>query len=80
MKYNDKRTLTIRIIAIVMAALLLLSIFTMLFHTVFATDELYEIAATGGTTAKWPIIAAVGAVAVIAACVILPKLGKNKKD
>ena len=79
MKYTDKRTLTIRIVAIVMAALLLLSIFTMLFHSAFAADELVEIAATGSQdTPKWPIFAAVGAVVVIAVCVIIPKL--NKKD
>jgi len=79
MKYTDKRTWTVRIVAIVMAVVLLLGVFSLLFNSSFAAGDITEIAATGSQdTPKWPIFAAVGALAVIIACVVIPKL--NKKD
>ena len=79
MKYTDKRVWAVRIVAIVMAALLLLSVFSLLFHSSFAADEMIETVATGsGGTSKWPIFAAVGALLVIVVCAIIPKL--KKKD
>jgi di/tricarboxylate transporter len=79
MKYTDKRTWTVRIVAIVMAVLLLLGIFSLLFNSAFAAGDIAEIAATGSQdTPKWPIFAAVGALVVIVVCAVIPKL--NKKD
>ncbi|NLO45027.1 MAG: hypothetical protein GX107_00770 [Clostridiales bacterium] len=79
MKYTDKRVWAVRIVAIVMAALLLLSVFSLLFHSSFAADEMIETVATGSDdTSKWPIFAAVGALLVIVVCAIIPKL--KKKD
>ena len=76
MKNRDRRTLIVRIVAIVMAVLMVLGIATMLFQTVFAADGA---PATGSDPrSKLPIYILVGAVAVIAVVALIPILKKKK--
>ncbi len=76
MKNQDKRSLIVRIVAIVLAALMVLSLGTVLFQTVFAADAL---PVTGsGAHAKTPIFILIGAVVVIAVLVLVPTLRKKK--
>lgn len=73
---NNKRALVVRIVAIVMAVLMVLGIGTMIFQTVFAADGL---PATGSSaTSKVPIFILVGAVVVVAVVAFLPKFIKKK--
>ena len=72
---HNKRALIIRIVAIIMAVLMVLGIATMLFQTVFASDGA---PVTGSSAAsKLPIFILVGAVAVIAAVMLIPALKKK---
>ena len=74
---QDKRALIIRIVAIVLAALMILSVGTVLFQTVFAADG---VPVTGsGAHSKVPIIVLIVAVIVIGVVVIVPSLAKKKK-
>ena len=73
---NNKRTLIVRIVAIVLCALLVLGI---------VTAALYAFAAgsapvTGSRDMKQPILLAVIAAALLAACVIVPKLARKKEQ
>lgn len=75
-KRKDKRSLIIRIVAIVMAALMILSVGTVLFQTVFAADT---VPATGSSpNSKLPIFILIGAVVLIGICVVLPTIKKKK--
>lgn len=72
---HNKRALIIRIVAIVMAVLMVLGIGTMLFQTVFAADGL---PVTGSSAhAKLPIFILIAAVIVIALVVLIPALKKK---
>ncbi len=76
MKKQNRRTWIIRIVAIVLAALMILSVGAVLFQTVFAADGM---PATGsGAHGKAPIIILVVAVVVIAALVLIPTFKKKK--
>ena len=76
MKNRDRRTLIVRIVAIVMAVLMVLGIATMLFQTVFAADGM---PATGSSArSKLPIYILVGAIAVIAVVALIPMLKKKQ--
>ena len=76
MKNRDRRTLIVRIVAIVMAALMVLGIGTMLFQTVFAADG---VPVTGSSAhSKLPIFILIGAVAVIAVVALIPILKKKQ--
>lgn len=71
---NNKRTLIVRIVAIVLAVLMLLSLGAVLIQT-FAVDG---VPVTGsGAHSKMPIIILVGAIVVIAALVLVPTLKKK---
>ncbi|MCR5484173.1 MAG: hypothetical protein K6F09_01145 [Clostridiales bacterium] len=72
---TDKRSLAVRIIAIIMAVLMLLGILTMIITNVFAA----ELPPTGSShsTTTIPILIAVGAAVLITLCVALPKLKKK---
>lgn len=66
------RNLFVRIVAIVLCAVMILSV---------VTAALYAFAAgsaptTGSADMTWVIVAAVAAVAVIACCLVLPKMKK----
>ncbi|MCL2509078.1 MAG: hypothetical protein FWF05_07880 [Oscillospiraceae bacterium] len=78
MKKPDKKKLLVRALAIVMTALMLLSVFAILFNTVFASD-VNSLPATGSDgMPKWPIFAVIGAILIIVLCVVLPKIKKKK--
>lgn len=71
-----KKNLVVRIVAIVLVALMVLSVGSVLFQTVFAADG--SIPVTGSEpTSKLPIFILIGAVVLIAICVILPMLKKK---
>ena len=72
---KNKRAWIVRIVAIVLAALLVLSIGAVLFNT-WALDG---VPMTGDSqTSKTPIYILVGAVALIAVCVAVPMIKKKK--
>lgn len=76
-KSGDKRSLVVRIVAIVMAALMVLGICTILFQTVLAADT---IPVTGSDPkAKLPIFILIAAVVLVALCVLLPTMKKKNK-
>ena len=73
---NDRRSLVVRVVAILMAVLMVLGIGTMLFQTVFASDG---VPVTGSSAhSKLPIFILIGAVLVIALAAVLPKIIKKK--
>ena len=72
---KNRRVWIIRIVAIVLAALMVLSIGAVLIQT-FALDA---VPATGsGAHSKLPIFILIGAVALIAVCVLVPTFKKKK--
>ena len=73
---KDRRSIVVRVVAILMAALMVLGIGTMLFQTVFASDG---IPVTGSSPrSKLPIFILIGAVVLIVIAAVLPKLIKKK--
>ncbi len=76
MKNTNKRGLGVRIVAILMAAIMVLSLGTILVQTVFATDT---VPVTGSAESeKLPIFIAVGALLLIVICVVIPSFKKKK--
>ncbi len=76
MKNSQKRGLTVRIVAILMAAIMVLSLGTVLVQTVFATEG---VPVTGSAASeKWPIFVAIGALFLIVICAVLPSFKKKK--
>ena len=72
---KSRRTLVIRIVAIVLAALMILSVGAVLLQT-FALDA---VPVTGsGAHSKLPIFILVGAVVLIAVLVLVPTIKKKK--
>ena len=72
---KNKRAWIIRIVAIVLAALMILSVGAVLLQT-FALDG---VPVTGsGEHSKLPIFILIGAVALIAVCVVVPTFIKKK--
>ena len=73
---SKKKSLIVRIVAIVLAALMLLSVGTVLFQTVFAA---YGVPVTGSDpNSNLPIFILIGAVVLIGICVVLPTMKKKK--
>ncbi len=74
----NKRNLFVRITAIILCALMVLSVVTAALYA-FAAEPTVAVASpdTGSESMTWVIIAAVAAVAVIAGCLVVPKM-KNK--
>ena len=73
---KDRRSIVVRVVAILMAALMVLGIGTMLFQTVFASDG---IPVTGSSPrSKLPIFILIGAVVLIVIVAVIPKLIKKK--
>ena len=74
-----KRSIMVRIVAIILAALMIISVAAVAF-TAFAADSEIEVPVTGQQTAntKWLVLVIVVAVIAIAACVILPMAKKKK--
>lgn len=72
-----KRNLIIRIVAIFLCALMVLSVVTAAFYA-FAADSTAALPETGSSNAViWVVAAIAVAVAAIAACLILPKTKKK---
>lgn len=74
-----KRNLFIRITAIVLCAIMILSVVTAALY-VFAAEPTATAAVveTGSADNTWVIIAVVAAVLVVAACIVVPRLSKKK--
>ena len=66
------RNLFVRIVAIVLCAVMILSVVTAALYAFAAETS----PATGSADMTWVIVAAVAAVAVIACCLVLPKMKK----
>lgn len=76
----NKRSLFVRIVAIVLCAVMVLGVVTAAI-SVFAADASVLASAspdTGSRSHVWVIVAAAVAIAVIAVCLLLPKFVKKK--
>ncbi len=73
----NKRNLFVRITAIILCALMVLSIVTVALYA-FAAEPVATVASpeTGSESMVWVIISAVAAVAVIVGCLVVPKMKK----
>lgn len=75
----NRRNIFVRVVAIILCAVMLLGVVTAALYA-FAADAETVVAAlpdTGSTSMVWVIVAAIAAVAVIAACMIVPKIKKK---
>lgn len=72
---NDKRTWFVRIVAIILCAVIILGIGTAALTAFAAGDAMPP--ETGSAPMTWVIVAVVAAIAVIAGCLVVPKI-KNK--
>lgn len=73
----NKRNLFVRIVAIVLCALMVLSVVTVALYA-FAAEptSVAALPETGSESMTWVIIAAVAAIAVIVGCLVVPKMKK----
>lgn len=69
------RNLFIRITAIFLCALIILSVVTVALYA-FAAEPAVTVPDTGSESMVWVIVAVVAAVAVIAGCLVVPKIKK----
>ncbi len=74
MRNMKGRNLFVRIVAIVLCAVMILSVVTAALYA-FAAESVPS-PETGSANMTWVIVAAVAAVAVIAGCLVLPKIKK----
>ena len=75
----QKRSLFVRITAIVLCAIMVLGVVTAALYA-FAADDAVLFAApaqTGSPNTTWVIIAVVGALAVVVGCAFIPKMKKK---
>ena len=72
----NKRNLFVRITAIVLCALMVLSIVTVALYAFAAEASAVVLPETGSESMTWVIVSAVAAVAVIAGCLVVPKMKK----
>ncbi len=72
----NKRNLFVRITAIILCALMVLSVVTVALYA-FAAEPTVAAPDTGSESMVWVIIAVVAAVAVIVGCLVLPKMKKK---
>lgn len=73
----NKRNLFVRITAIVLCALMVLSIVTVALYAFAAEPVAVASPDTGSESMVWVIISAVAAVAVILGCLVVPKMKKK---
>ncbi len=75
----DKRNIVVRIIAILLCVIMVLGVGTAAL-TAFAAEEIAvtSMPDTGSPEMVWVIVAVVAAVAVIAGCLVIPKVTKKK--
>ncbi len=75
----NKRNLFVRITAIVLCAIMILSVVTVALYAFAAEPTATAVAAeTGSADNTWIIVAVVAAILVVAACIVVPKLAKKK--
>lgn len=75
----NKRNLFVRITAIVLCAIMVLSVVSAAIYA-FAADETVQAASvnTGSPDNTWVIVAIVAAILVVVACVVIPMINKKK--
>ena len=73
----NKRNLFVRITAIVLCALMVLSVVTAALYAFAAEPSAVASPETGSESMVWVIVSAVAAVAVIVGCLALPKMKKK---
>lgn len=74
-----KRNLFVRITAIVLCAIMVLSVFAVALNAFAAEATVTAVAAdTGSPDNTWIIVAVVAAVLVVAACIVVPKVSNKK--
>lgn len=75
----NKRNLFVRITAIVLCALMVLSVFGAAIYA-FADDATAQAASvnTGSPDNTWVIVAIVAAILVVVACIVIPRINKKK--
>ena len=70
------RNLFVRITALVLCALMIISVVTVALYA-FAAEPAATVPDTGSESMVWVIVAVVAAVAVIAGCLVVPKMKKK---
>jgi hypothetical protein len=70
------RNLFVRIVAIILCAVMILSVVTAALYAFAADVSAVPSPATGSANMTWVIVAVVAAVAVIACCLVIPKAKK----
>ncbi len=70
------RNLFVRITALVLCALMIVSVVTVALYA-FAAEPAVTAPDTGSESMVWVIVAVVAAVAVIAGCLVVPKIKKK---
>jgi hypothetical protein len=70
------RNLFVRIVAIILCAVMILSVVTAALYAFAAEPSAVSSPATGSANMTWVIVAVVAAVAVIACCLVIPKAKK----
>ncbi|MBQ8764048.1 MAG: LPXTG cell wall anchor domain-containing protein [Clostridia bacterium] len=73
----NKRNLFVRITAIFLCALMILSVVTAALYAFAAETSAVALPDTGSESMTWVIIAVVAAVAVIIGCLVAPKMKKK---
>lgn len=71
------RSLFVRIVAILLCALMVVSVVTVALYAFAAEPENVASPATGSESMLWVIVAVVAAVAVIIGCLVAPKMKKK---
>ncbi len=72
-----KNNLIVRIVAIILCAIMILGVATAAFSAFAASPDSVAAPNTGSQPMVWVIVAVVAAVAVIAGCLIIPKVNKK---
>lgn len=74
------RSLFVRIVALFLCAIMILGVVTAALYAFAAEEEVMLIASpdTGSPEMVWVIVAVVAAAAVVAGCLVLPKVLKKK--
>lgn len=72
-----KNSIIVRIVAIVLCAIMVLGVVTAAFSAFAASPDAVSAPDTGSQPMIWVIITAVVAIAVIAGCLIIPKINKK---
>ena len=70
------RNLFVRITALVLCALMIISVVTVALYA-FAAEPTAAVPDTGSESMIWVIVAVVAAIAVITACLVVPKMKKK---